>query len=223
MTTVIGAVVSDFDRSLANIVGGYGGMFEIMSRHLDISTDEAKKIYEETKNHGGFSIQNLEGLLRKKGYRIDYEAFTSELRAWFSRVLAPYNDFGGPLVLADSLGVPFVIVTCGNEDFQREKVQAVGLSKHELHIFPRQEDRVAVIRRLVEKHGHVLYVDDRPYPLDMLRDNGLGADVVTTVHIVRHDGSGYENEQARYKHEVIQSLLELKKFIPKKGKGRKAA
>lgn len=203
-------IVVDFDGTLAYFRGGYDDLFNIFCRR-GVGSAVVRECYERTKREGGFSITALAACVAvHAGCYVDLREVESEFCGWLRRSLIPYQDGLEALDRWRQQGLPVVILTTGNIEYQTQKVQAVRLSYDQLIVVSHAQEKPAVVRRLLaDFYGSpVLLIEDRPSVLDAMRDDGLSEDQVATVRLLRQE-SPYIREHSVYRHRSCNTLDEI--------------
>lgn len=197
----------DFDYSIAHFKNGYDGLFDIFVRR-NIPREKVESVYEHVKHNGGFTIGGLVNAFGPlAGFRFGRnaaDAIRKEFDEWLSDSLVPYPESIAALAHLQKIA-PVVIVTFGNEEFQRQKVARLSIPHHELLITEDRNGKPALIEYCVEKYGSpVVFVDDKASELDRISDAFPKAQVLT-VHLLRKD-SPYRKNLPRYSHHAAPDL-----------------
>lgn len=204
-------IVVDFDGTLAYFKGGYDELFAIFSRR-GVDPAVVKECYEQTKRKFGFSISAMTAVVTSQtGCHVDAAGVAAEFRNWLELSLIPYPDSAGMLTQWQNQGIPVVILTAGNSEYQAQKVQATHMPHDQLIVVSHECEKPDVVRQLLEHYGSpVLYIEDRPSVLDAIRECGLTEGEVMTVRLLRRE-SPYFHEHSAYWH---HSCNALKKVCP---------
>lgn len=72
-----------------------------------------------------------------------------------------YSDALTFLKKISSLGVPFILLSCGDRDFQQKKISACGIKKYFTEIKIVQKSKNTAIKKLAKKYGdNLIFVND---------------------------------------------------------------
>lgn len=72
-----------------------------------------------------------------------------------------YSDALTFLKKISSLGVPFILLSCGDRDFQQKKISACGIKKYFTEIKIVQKSKNAVMKKLAKKYGgNLIFIND---------------------------------------------------------------
>lgn len=202
-------IAIDFDGTLAYFKGGYDELFAIFHRR-GVDLVVVKECYEQTKREFGFSISAMTSVVSSRtGCSLDTVAIAAEFRGWLGLSLVPYSDSVATLVRWQHQGIPVVILTAGNSEYQTQKVQVTRMPHDQLTVVSHEHEKPDVVRRLLERYGlPVVFVEDRPSVLDAIREHGLTEDRVITVRLLRQE-SPYVREHSVYRHRSYNGLDEV--------------
>lgn len=207
--------IFDFDYTIAHFTGGYDGLFAIFTKK-GIPLDIVIASYEKVKAEKGFNIWRLINKISETtNMDLDNESIEREFMQWLSESLVIYPDSLFAIESFMKKRIPVIILTAGEEEYQRQKISAVGIQYDELIVIPRVNEKITAIRNLLEKYGAPLVIfDDKASELDSLRDQRMDNDKVITVMIRRSD-SPYFNQMSRYRHEEADAFTEkiIARFI----------
>lgn len=209
----VACIAVDFDGTLAYFKRGYDDLFAIFGRR-GVDPVVVRECYEQTKREFGFSISAMTAVVTSKaGRHFDATGVTAEFRDWLGLSLIPYNDSVVTLTRWKRQGIPVVILTAGNSEYQTQKVQATRMPHDQLIVVSNEREKPGVARRLLEHYGlPVLLIEDRPSVLDAMREHGLTEDKIITVRLLRQE-SPYVREQSVYRHRSYNTLQEVHSSI----------
>jgi FMN phosphatase YigB (HAD superfamily) len=207
MTTDIPSCIAlDFDNTLSYFAGGYEELYRIFT-DLGFSLDVVKKAYREVVPNGFSLVRLIRTLEENTGHLADVGYCDQKFNEWLSGNLRLYPDVI-PFMEAHK-EIPFVIVTAGDEMYQKRKIEMSGLFPASMYFVERKGEKTGPIRELLAKFGPKIYfVDDHPIELDSLRDGGLIERDIVTFRILRKE-SAYANLESRYSHKNIKTLNEI--------------
>lgn len=211
--TKVSCIAIDFDFTLSHFVNPIqNGFFNIMrKRGWD---DKDIKFVRQHAEKEGFSIEKFfkaAALLKPEVPITDASSIRLEFEQWLKESIELYPD-SLPFLKKWWGTLPIVVITAGDQLYQREKVNLVRLPYDELHVITPPSRKVDVLTDLLNRYGaKLLYIEDKPDELDtaLLR---LGAHNVITVLVPRED-SPYNGLQPRYNHIKVHSLEEVSTLI----------
>ena len=207
-------LVFDFDYTLAFFRDGLGFLELFVSAGM--RRQEVDSLFTEiVQSPEGFTIRRMldaassvDSFDQRERLRIAY-AF----RIWLERSLELYPDVLRCIEWALTAGIPWVIVTAGDDSYQRQKISALGLAglvPADVFVTPPAHGKAEALRELIARFGRpIWFVDDSPHELDRVRAAGLSQDDVATFLLVRSD-SLYTQVSPRHPHTSITSLDELR-------------
>ena len=202
-------IAIDFDGTLAAFKGGYDGLFAIFSRR-GVELAVVKECYEQTKRGCGFLITAMTAVVAgRMGCCFDQQRIECEFKDWLGLSLIPYPDSVVTLAAWQCQGIPVVILTAGNAEYQTQKVQATRMPHDELIVVSHEREKSGVVCRLLECYGPpLILIEDRPSVLDSVRECGFSEDEVFTVRLLRQE-SPYVRENSVYRHCSYNTLDEV--------------
>ena len=202
-------IAIDFDGTLAYFKGGYDQLFAIFTRR-GVDNSIVRESYEQSKREGGFTITRLMKIVAERTSRsFDDEAINGEFADWLGRSLVPCAEAALVLTVWRDVGIPVVILTSGDMDYQAQKVHATRLPHDDLIVVAHEAGKIEALRALLERYGPpILFVEDRPYVLDLVREEGLTPAEVRTVRVLRPE-SPYVREKSLYVHETVHAVAVL--------------
>ncbi len=201
-------IALDFDNTLAYFENGLNGMFQIFSE-LSIPDDIIRESYQETKKDGGFNLGKfLNKINLNTGATMKEHEVIDKFQNWLKSSLKSYPDVNDFLIKAAISGIPFSIITVGDESFQKLKIETLGLKPAGLYVVKNVGDKPEILQKMLGNGiCPIVYIDDKFSELDAIRKN-FSKDDVTTIKIYRPD-SPYNDQEPKYEHRVISSLNEL--------------
>ena len=198
------AVIVDLDGTLAQMVHRRE-LFAVFA-HNGLSLSRAGRIYKRVRNTVGFSLPHMLRAIKEEGYRLDRESTTRDFIKWLRSSLTLYRDVGPFIRAVRAQRIPFIILTLGEEQFQRQKVEMSGIRPDKLIVAGSPHEKVEKLRRVVQERGRPLVcVDDDPRILDAVARE-LPPYTVIPVRLQR---GPYQHLKVRRSHWTIRSLLEL--------------
>ncbi len=201
-------IALDFDYCTARFVDKEIGLADIFVRRgvpLAIAT---KKAWEAVAS--GFTIEKYIALVSDAVGQIKNEStIRSEYLQWFIENLKLYDDSAEAMERMHRVEVPIVFVTFGIQETQMQKIHTVGIRYNDVRVVTPPCVKASVIQELLGIYGApILYADDKPQDLDMVRDVGLTDQEVVTVRVDRSD-SPHKSVLARHAHIVTANLIDL--------------
>ncbi|MFH1711809.1 MAG: HAD family hydrolase [Patescibacteria group bacterium] len=196
----------DFDYTLASFGGNRENFFDLFSDQ-GVPTTDIIRIYEEMKKTGSYSVANLVNRLMDETDTIfDVDKIYRDHDEWLKQNLRLYPDAEK---LKHKLNVPVAIITHGDEQHQKMKIEKTGVKYDHLFVTNKPDSKHKPLRELLELiGGPIVFVDDKATELDAVREAGLGPEHVITHHIHRDDGH-YGFLKAKHEHRIITSLDDL--------------
>jgi len=198
----------DFDYTLASFSGNREALFEIFSSQ-GVPVTKVVTIYEEIKKAGAYSVANLVNRLMDETDTIfDVDKIYRDHDEWLRQNMRLYPDAER---LKSKLDIPVAIITHGDEQHQKMKIDKTGILYDHLYITPEADSKHKFLRELFDMlGGPIAFVDDKATELDAVRDAGLTNEHVITHHIHRDD-SRYGFLKAKHDHQIITGLEDLLK------------
>lgn len=202
-------IALDFDSTLSRILGGLQGIFEIFVRR-DIPKELVKECYEESKKDGGFSIQRLLEKVKLKTERLfDDGEIYHEFDEWVKNSIVLYPESISVISELKRRKIPIAIVTRGDLNYQRRKIELTRILYDELYIVTGELGKCQALRELMQKYGSpILFIDDDPRDLDLVRGHGISEAEVITILILRDD-SHHQDGHSTHSHLKIKTLDEI--------------
>tara|TARA_Y100000310_G_C20583848_1_gene764379 strand:- start:4 stop:630 length:627 start_codon:yes stop_codon:yes gene_type:complete len=195
-------IVVDFDGTLAHFAHGSQGFFKIFTQRR-VPESVVQEGYEQLKTTEGFSMQGLTALLEKK-FSFKKEGTEQEFEEWLQQELVLYPESIEAIQYWKGQNIPVVILTAGQESFQREKVDMMKIPYDKLCIVPSDTEKVVEIKNLMSVYGKpIAVIDDKATILDMIRSEFPDTNEVKTIWIRRSEPSVQKTE---YEHMEISDL-----------------
>lgn len=151
----------DLDYTLAHYKDGLKGLFEITQK-LGVPESVARRALAATEA-SGFSLGLFYQILSLSVHLFVSEGRFMELATpWFRENYALYDD--AYEFLAQYLEhVPVVVVTAGDEDFQREKIRVLGFFPNEVIVVPMGTSKIGALKDIYGRYQKlIVFVDDNP-------------------------------------------------------------
>ncbi|MDD5050672.1 MAG: HAD family hydrolase [Candidatus Pacebacteria bacterium] len=169
-TPKVACIALDFDETLAFINNPKTELFNTWEKR-GVPKEIGEKAYEEIHDGEGFSYPGMKIVLKKYGYDMD-EGFEKELWERLERGLQTFTEVKETIERWKKM-IPVVIVTAGEESFQREKIKRTGLSDLPC-IVTRVGNKTKALRTFIEKYGEpVAFIDDKISELETLKNAGF--------------------------------------------------
>lgn len=151
----------DLDHTLAHYKDGLRGLFEI-TRNLGVSESVAKQVLAATEERN-FSLRLFYQILSLKScILISEEKFLELAQSWFKENYVLYDD-AEDFLLKYLERVPIVIVTAGDEDFQREKIALLDFFPNETIVVPVGTSKIDALKDIYGRYQKpVVFIDDNP-------------------------------------------------------------
>lgn len=157
----------DLDYTLAHYRDGLKGLFEI-THELGVPESVAKRALAATEERG-FSLGLFYQILSLSVHLfVSAERFVELAMPWFRENYALYDD--AYAFLAQCLErIPVVVVTAGDEDFQREKIRVLGFFPDEVVVVPMGTSKISALKDIYRRYQKlVVFVDDNPSEFDCI-------------------------------------------------------
>ncbi len=160
-------VFSDLDRTLLS-TDDFLDFFQESFLRLGIKKDVLLETYRASKKDKLYRPETHLKLLSKEGFALE------ELRKTFEKVMARTSDFlyedTVPFLKERQKEASFIIVTWGDEWFQKEKVRKSGLKEFlEKVAVSKERNKVKALSPYLFKDEKAFFVDDDPFPLNALK------------------------------------------------------
>lgn len=211
MRSLYTCIALDFDYCTARFVDKEVGLADIFVRRgvpHDIAT---KKAWEAVAS--GFTIEKYITLVSDAVGQIENEStILGEYLQWFTKNLRLYDDSAEAMERMHRMQVPIVFVTFGIQETQMQKIHTVGVRYSDVRVVTPPSVKASIIQELLSAYrAPILYADDKPQDLDMVRDIGLTERDVVTVRVNRLD-SPHKTVRARHHHVIAANLMEIPIF-----------
>lgn len=210
-------VAVDFDNTLAYFKGGYGNSFFPIFVQRGVPEDEVKGYYQTTKEELTFSIKNMIFVVeRETGLSLDHGEIVGEFRVWLADSLVAYADSVRELAEWRQEDIRVVILTTGNPEFQKQKIQASGIPYDELLVVTQDGEKPGKVRELLKRYGPpngppIWLVEDDPSVLDLVREAGLSESDVVTVRLMRRE-SPHFLKVSKHSHVACDTLEAVRRL-----------
>ncbi|MEX0918496.1 MAG: HAD family hydrolase [Candidatus Paceibacterota bacterium] len=203
-------IAFDFDKTLAYFAGTE--RVEDLLVNLGFGDLEALNIYQQVKATG-FSFGKIIDCVKERMLRrncpfdqSDQLDFAEDLDFWLSTHLRLYEDAEDLLSWLDRWSTPWAIVTFGDKDYQKQKIQQLHLKPMEICHTASIGAKTEPLLELVAKYGRpIFFVDDNPEELQPVTGNRSGNIVPFLI-----DRCDRQNPPKQFC--VLSSLSEIKDF-----------
>ncbi len=204
------AIVLDFDFTAAHFLGGHDGLYRILQRR-GATYEFVHDLYFRVEGMG-FTIDRFIAEAERSGLAItDHDKIKEEFADWLKDGLKLYDDTLAAVCRWRAAGIPVVVLTFGDDQYQRQKISTVGLPNDEIIVVCEPGAKTEAIRSLASRSRYgpgLKFVEDKPQELDDLRGVGAPPGIVERVRILRPD-SPYANVAAKHTHREVHSLAEV--------------
>lgn len=201
----------DFDFTLAHFPDGLESLMNL-AVSAGAPREVVDRVYASVVDSSiGFSHITFSSALAKEIPEIDADKLSKDICIWLGNAgIKLYDDVLTTFGYLQQHDIPAAIITAGNFDWQKKKIELVRIPLGEDRIFivsPTEGKMGAIETLLQQGFDCIHYVDDRPLELDRIRDT-YTHDRVTTYLMVRSD-SLYKTVIPRHTHITITSLQEF--------------
>ncbi|MBI2463250.1 MAG: HAD family hydrolase [Candidatus Spechtbacteria bacterium] len=207
---MVRCIAIDFDNTLAHMDDpGYSGLFAIFTSR-GVSLEAVREIYGKVTALVGFTICALIDAIQVAGLLKcdDTIAIEREFDYWLLGHLTCYDDSTSQVNAWLAHGIPVIIVTSGEESYQRKKIEISQIACTDIIVVPPTRKKSHVIRELFGKYGGpIIMIDDKASELDSVREDELSESDVRTIWIKRFDGR-HTNQHAQYPHKEVTTLAD---------------
>ncbi len=197
----ISCIVTDFDFTLSHFSDPIDcGLFDVFRRR-GVSEDLIKAAFDAVARRGYNKENFINEVFSSAGSdcNSDKQSAATEISAWLKRSLTPYPD-SEPFLWKYWGHTRIVILTHGEQIYQRQKINAVAVPYDEIHVVTPPRRKADVLQELLGRFGApLLFVDDRGDELDMAVDR-LGAESVKTVWMGRDDAPAESKMPPKHTH-----------------------
>lgn len=210
----VACIAVDWDFASAHFSDNTDGVNDIF-RRLGVPEEMVLKARQETEEQG-FSIERFTENIEKLFPSLDdkksnKKSIGQEFQSWLRESLVAYPESKCEFLKWKTLGIPIVIITAGDQEYQHQKINIVGLPHDEVIVVNPQEGKVAAIGGLLKKYGGpIIFVDDKPSELKLVRAH-FGKEVVATL--IARRNSPYRNEHEEYAGPKLVSLTGVNTII----------
>lgn len=217
----VSLIAVDFDFTLACFIRGFEGLLDIFERR-GVPSEVAARAYQEAEDER-FTLDLFLSKARQRGYPLpDEEAIRNEFREWLRVSLSLYPECSHVLDTWRRIR-PIAIVTFGEPNYQRLKIEMSGIFYDMLYCVERRGRKAEAIQTLLPyvcaAGEPLLFIDDDPRELDGIRNAGIGEAEVLTVRMRRPESPHLALKSA-HAHIKVASLNELDAVIQFSGKRR---
>jgi len=128
------AVILDLDFTLAHFEGGYERIYETLAP-LGLPRYEAKDALQKAvAGEEGFNFQRYIQIMEAEGLKANWDDVAKALDQLFQSAYAFYPDVADFLAAVRDKGIPLVLVTAGNTEFQQAKIDHLGYTFDDVFI-----------------------------------------------------------------------------------------
>ncbi len=182
----VSCIAIDFDDTLASLEGGKGALLGFFAKSLPF--EEVVSVYQEIRvTPEGFSPQRLiEKILEKNpSIHCDKEELLREFAEWLRVSLKLFPEVY-EVIEKWRKKVPVVIVSAGNEVFQREKITFTKVP-HDACYVTAMGKKTEVIAQLLNIYSSpIAFIDDKRDELQVVKDDKRLVDKVRLVLLDRN-------------------------------------
>ena len=160
----------------------------------------------------GFSPDNLARAVHAEFPHVDYKKFSDDLHHAYSSALMVYSDTHELLDFARQKNITMSVVTAGNNEWQRHKMNYTGIEISDIHVTKNIEGKVAALAKIQAQmpDKKIIFIDDYVRHLDEAHD--AFGDEIELYRMLRPT-SRYAPLVSKYPHQGIESLAELITFL----------
>lgn len=204
-----GCIVVDFDGTIAFFRDYENGEYVELNAALaefGIPLPEVQRIYRNVRDEG-FSSKRFVDALSDAGYAIDRAEANAVIQSWLLENLAIFSDAVEAITLWTASGIEVFVVTTGEYDWQRQKVDMLDADFSAMLVMTTDQDKLSLIQGFQEVYGTVIAIDDKPGVLDALRDTDADGTKFRTVRMFRME-SKYRDDPAKHTHLSVTTFLD---------------
>ena len=201
------------------------GLFEIFKRR-GIGEDDAKKYYSKTKKERPFSIDAMIDVVKRDEDRdLDEVQIEREFYQWVDRNLEVCEESIDVLSKWLREGYRLVILTEGDDDFQKYKIREAGIPCDaeglEIRVVPDKQAKFEFLSQLPDEYYPVALIEDDPAMLDLVLDSISDAELnhaeltegeVLTLRVDRPE-SPHFGEESEHGHIRFDNLDEVADWL----------
>ncbi len=208
-------IAIDLDYTLAHYKDEMNELFGITSK-LGISEAVVRQAIASA-TEMNFSFGLLYRILSTKVHIfITEDKFVELLMVWFRKNYVLYDDAHN--FLSRYLEhVPVIIVTAGDEEFQREKIELLGFLPDEIVVVPMGKPKLDALKDIFERYRKlVVFVDDNPGEFAAISlDAWFGFPATSYRVLMRRSDGPYACNRRNLLHSVsvVSSFDSLSKII----------
>jgi len=204
-------IIFDFDHTLFSAKKFYETL-KYSFLELKVGEKLFQKTYQESKSEGKNykPSRQFELIIKEKP-----EIFLRELEESFRKVLGQSKQFLYPDVLPFLKKIKkdfeLVIVSYGEEEFQRNKIRKSKITNYFKKVFlSKNVNKISIFKKILNDDEKIIFVDDSPVALFEIKKN---FPKTITVRIKRGEGR-YSKEKNNKKIDFsVKNLRELEKII----------
>ncbi len=177
-------IAIDFDDTLVSLEKQKGELFRICAEYK-VPESVALKAYEEIYSAEGFSYQGMRKTLKKHGYDVS-EKFEADLFEILKKNLSLFPETTVTLDKWKKM-LPIIIITGGNEAFQKKKIEMVGLENYPC-IVTKVGDKTEAIQKVLKEYGMpIAFIDNKMSELETLEKAGVSKRDVLMILLNRDE------------------------------------
>lgn len=207
-------LVLDLDYTLAHYRDEMKGFFTV-TQSFGIPESEARRALA-TAEGMNFSFETFYRILTMQMHVfVSEEKFVERATAWFKKEYVFYDD--AYRFLFDYLEqAPVIIVTAGDEQFQREKIRHLDLVPHEVIVVSMGESKIDALKDVYQQYQKtVVFIDDNPKEIDRVAfDAWFGFPPASYRVRMRRSDSPYEHTVKDRSKLTVNSFDQLRELIP---------
>jgi FMN phosphatase YigB (HAD superfamily) len=203
-------IIFDFDYTLFSAKKLFKYLKEEFKK-IGISDELFSETFQKSKDNLGYNPKKQFGLITKENPKVNLKI----LEAAYKKVISQANQFLYPDVLPVLRNLEkeneLIILSYGEKEFQREKIENSKITQYFNKIIVTQEiNKISEIRKVLEEEKNIIFVEDNPKTL--VEAKKIFPNILT-IRINRGEGK-YTKEPDNEKIDfVIENLEGLKKII----------
>ncbi|MBD3310996.1 MAG: HAD hydrolase-like protein [Candidatus Magasanikbacteria bacterium] len=179
----------------------------------DILLDDFEKsyklaIYGENGNYVNYTFERQLKILKKIGYSFDYNGVLDKLDALLeeNRLFDDTIDF---LEFIKNLGLKNILLTAGNDKFQKKKIEAVGISDYFDDIKFVHNGKEKLVKSFFSPQNKLFFINDN------LQENLAVKNTVAEVEVLTKKNQYKNTEEELIKSGIpfFNNLTDIKKYV----------
>lgn len=204
----------DLDYTLAHYRNGTEGLFEV-TRELGVSKDTTRQVLTFVESRNFSFVEFYRVLTANAQNSINENLFNERMQTWFKENYELYDD--ARVFLADYLErVPIVIVTAGDNKFQRKKIFHLGFVPDEVIVVSMGDSKLDALKDVFDRYQKtVIFVDDNPREFDHISFDAWFGFPSTSYRIrMRRKDGPHENIGIDQSKLAIRTFDQLRDLVP---------